>query len=221
MSSGANDQLAAVRNTTGGGSLSMTQINDEKSALLRLPLELRLVIFAYALGGNRITLRGHGYPPTVTSTLQTRASLSSSFNGCAELVAPLLICRQIYSETNLLIYKNNTFVFLNVDAKREFHRLTCKNQRNAITAIKPCPSYWEFLLWRESKSKTHVFSRFPNLKTVYIDLAWGCARVKAIYLGIKEPVEPDTPEETIQRIKATEGEHFKVIVETADVGEDD
>lgn len=74
------------------------QQNQRDSPLLRLPAEIRNIIFAYALGGH------------VFDTLRIIAHHYGTAVAKEQKLSPLLaVCRQIYSETALLLYSLNTF----------------------------------------------------------------------------------------------------------------
>jgi hypothetical protein len=66
--------------------------------LLRLPPELRCLVFQYALGGNTYEIRYHQRSKAVKNTTLSKHAL-----------ALLSVCRQIFAETALLPFDLNTF----------------------------------------------------------------------------------------------------------------
>ncbi|CAN9355968.1 unnamed protein product [Alternaria alternata] len=72
--------------------------NQQDSPLLRLPPELRCLVFEYALGGNTYMIRYHRTSKAVKNTTVAKHAL-----------ALLSVCRQIFAETALLPFSLNTF----------------------------------------------------------------------------------------------------------------
>ncbi|OAG15989.1 hypothetical protein CC77DRAFT_1078733 [Alternaria alternata] len=81
-----------------GKYFKMARENQQGSPLLRLPPELRCLVFEYALGGNTYMIRYHRTSKAVKNTTVTKHAL-----------ALLSVCRQIFAETALLSFSLNTF----------------------------------------------------------------------------------------------------------------
>jgi len=89
--------------------VASTTLNAVNSPLLRLPAELRNMIFAYVYTGT-----AYGFDDTIKITGRTQPS----FTGYVRLlnlkrrVGLSLVCRQTHDETALLPYKLGIFTFL-------------------------------------------------------------------------------------------------------------
>ncbi|CAN9349792.1 hypothetical protein AALT_g5434 [Alternaria alternata] len=81
-----------------GKYFKMARENQQGSPLLRLPPELRCLVFEYALGGNTYMIRYHRKSKSVKNTTVAKHAL-----------ALLSVCRQIFAETALLPFSLNTF----------------------------------------------------------------------------------------------------------------
>jgi hypothetical protein len=83
--------------------------NDKGSPLLRLPAELRIEIYKYALGGNEITIC-HWVRSKRPVILSGRyGDEAKSTERWTQLFSLGRTCHRIYSETELLIYSQNVF----------------------------------------------------------------------------------------------------------------
>ncbi|KAI4647686.1 hypothetical protein J4E93_004096 [Alternaria ventricosa] len=84
-----------------------SKLNATNSPLLRLPAELRNIVYGYVFEGNRYALGGYlftGKRPEEGNTLIWRTSRSND-------IGLLLACRQLHAETALLPYKLGVFHF--------------------------------------------------------------------------------------------------------------
>ncbi|KAI4948626.1 hypothetical protein J4E86_007974 [Alternaria arbusti] len=78
----------------------LTELNSVDSPLLRLPAEIRNMIFTYVFSGEEYLLRRHDYSTLICGEAVTDINMSL-----------LLVSRQAYSETALLPYKLGTICF--------------------------------------------------------------------------------------------------------------
>ncbi|KAI4609748.1 hypothetical protein J4E80_008393 [Alternaria sp. BMP 0032] len=72
--------------------------NQRNSPLLRLPAEIRHMIFGYALGGKTFHIHHHEYQGIAKNGTVSKNAL-----------ALLAVCRQVFAETALLPFSSNTF----------------------------------------------------------------------------------------------------------------
>ncbi|KAH8728539.1 hypothetical protein GQ44DRAFT_702441 [Phaeosphaeriaceae sp. PMI808] len=98
--------------------------NQESSPFLRLPAEIRCMIYGYLLGGNTIYIESRGYTKSHRKCFQC-VVYSQGVNPydaqlqCEETRPPFekcmtllnVACRQLYKETALLPYRRNTWAF--------------------------------------------------------------------------------------------------------------
>ncbi|KAF7671513.1 hypothetical protein GT037_010325 [Alternaria burnsii] len=91
------DGLLNVERKT-GKYFKIARENQQDSLLLRLPPELRCLVFEYVLGGNTYEIRYHQKSEAVKHTTISKHAL-----------ALLSVCRQIFAETALLPFGLNTF----------------------------------------------------------------------------------------------------------------
>ncbi|CAN9321678.1 unnamed protein product [Alternaria sp. RS040] len=91
------DGLLNVERKT-GKYFKIARENQQDSLLLRLPPELRCLVFEYVLGGNTYEIRYHQKSEAVKNTTISKHAL-----------ALLSVCRQIFAETALLPFSLNTF----------------------------------------------------------------------------------------------------------------
>lgn len=98
--------------------------NASTSPLLRLPPEIRLRIYKYVFGGQRLWIdcHRHKYRNSYATHLGARfCHFNITENSNRRLDIRLLrVCRQIFTEAALLPYTLNEFVFQSQLARREF-----------------------------------------------------------------------------------------------------
>ncbi|KAF2874966.1 hypothetical protein BDV95DRAFT_564030 [Massariosphaeria phaeospora] len=117
------------------------------SALLRLPAELRNLIYEYAVGGETIEL--HQY--------RRREYRQSAY----QLTLPL-VSRQLHAETALLFYSTNHFSFRQpIDIKWFVARRT-EEQIAAITSVQGPPDLYS------SRNEWTYSGVFPGLKELHV-----------------------------------------------------
>ncbi|KAF2118130.1 hypothetical protein BDV96DRAFT_597004 [Lophiotrema nucula] len=155
---------------------AIAKSNATQSPLLRLPAEIRHLIWSFAIGGNYIVITRrigtyvglkHESKP-MGHSLHGQPATPSNYRPPA-LHLPR-VCRQIYLETALLIYKLNKFVF-----PRSWHYVWeamdvwIKNRilahKNAVTMIEPSNMFWQSykMGFRQPLTK-----KFPNLDHIDI-----------------------------------------------------
>ncbi|KAI4648275.1 hypothetical protein J4E93_004687 [Alternaria ventricosa] len=98
----ANGLLNVEQKT--GKYLKIARQNQRNSPLLRLPAEIRNLIFGYALGGRTFHI-SHNIYQDVTKNTNVSKNTSVSKNA----LALLAVCRQVFAETALLPFSSNTF----------------------------------------------------------------------------------------------------------------
>ncbi|KAL1595211.1 hypothetical protein SLS60_009899 [Paraconiothyrium brasiliense] len=115
--------------------MAITQRNSTQSPLLRLPGEIRNLIYAYSTGQYNIyhTTTGSLIVGPVDPWDWRHAFVE--FPSVTGLLSLTLVCRQTYLEARLHVFANNTF-----DTKNFFYFRHCadklnKEQKNAITTI--------------------------------------------------------------------------------------
>ena len=94
-----------------------------ESPLLRLPAEIRNMIYAHTLGGHSWSISMSGGKPHAD-------------NHTKQALALLQVNRQIYSETHLHPYLHNTFEGRHIGHLREWIQSLSNVQRNSISTIK-------------------------------------------------------------------------------------
>ncbi|KAI4641893.1 uncharacterized protein J4E78_010323 [Alternaria triticimaculans] len=115
----------------------ITQHNATASPLLRLPAEIRNIIFAYALSHGDIELK---VIPRIINGPGRKGcwkhrNWANPFN-----ISPLYACRQIYFETALLPYELNVFVvFGNDSAFQDFFAHRTLAQIGALAKVRRQP----------------------------------------------------------------------------------
>ena len=128
-----------------------TELNSLNSPLLRLPGEVRNLIYQYALGGKVISVESNWGDIDTTFMLRSKTGFRFAkgcmpvFSRCqsptkknlakgANKLFPLTtVCRQLASETLGFVHKHNFFMFNSVGEYRRCARKFTQEQRNAIT----------------------------------------------------------------------------------------
>ena len=119
-----------VMSNKNGSKLILTILSikhNSETSLLRLPAEIRNLIWEYALGGRTIRCFALSFP-TPTSRIAKGANN-----------ALLRVCRQIYAETALSPYRMNTFSFDSFWSTQQWLRTESKAlpvQRQAIKTVR-------------------------------------------------------------------------------------
>ena len=100
--------------------------NASTSRLLRLPPEIRIRIYEYVFGGQRLCIDfcGPQYKDNYTTHLGRRFYHFNMVKGSdRKLDLRLLrVCRQIFTEAALLPYAQNEFTFRSQKARRQFQK---------------------------------------------------------------------------------------------------
>ena len=102
--------------------------NGSTSPLLRLPPEIRLRIYKYVFGGQRLWIdcRGPEYGNTYETHLGARFrhfNMTMTKNSDRTIdICVLRVCRQIFTEAALLPYAFNDFIFESQQARRHFNK---------------------------------------------------------------------------------------------------
>ncbi|KAF2833368.1 hypothetical protein CC86DRAFT_399994 [Ophiobolus disseminans] len=152
------------------------QHNATQSPLLRLPAELRDQISHLALGGlwitvtiDRYTLRSIAQPlpsPLVipgTKDQLNNANYKSAQSERTHLLALPLTCRQLYFETQSLLYSSNVLHF---PLSNDFERFIEAHFEAPVKMIMPPLPWTEDVMHGWARLFTSVF---PELKCVYLD----------------------------------------------------
>ena len=123
-----------------------TELNSLNSPLLRLPAEIRSMIFTYVFSGEEYIFRGHDNHPI---------TCGGSFE--YQNMGLLLVSRQSYAETALLPYQLGTISFrfdpgyttdLWQHYIKEFLEKRSVNQINSIVSLQACEMDWGGPQWR-------------------------------------------------------------------------
>ncbi|KAF2036006.1 hypothetical protein EK21DRAFT_84386 [Setomelanomma holmii] len=141
--------------------------NQRESPLLRLPSEVRNVIYELVLGGKTFKFKD----------AVNRGHASMVATSERHVLGLLYTCHQIYSEASLLPYSLNTFSFREFDVSLEpflSHRRLAHNR--AITSIE-LVTYQAARMWAapdgfsedfKEIEETEVIWRFPNLREIRV-----------------------------------------------------
>ncbi|KAF2118342.1 hypothetical protein BDV96DRAFT_597183 [Lophiotrema nucula] len=181
--------------------ITITQFNSQQSPLLRLPAEVRIQIWEYALGGLwiRLGLRlSHGTMKAYIFAI--REEFSKHYRPTKKRYFDLLqVCRQIYSETALLPWSLNPVSPPPDIGSQRTGILPA--QVNAITTLQ----IWDSHITDEN---IHHFALIPSLKTIYVLAYTDIARLDAgIALQISKKVigSSDGEPERLRVIRAFVG----------------
>ena len=155
--------------------------NQLRSPLLRLPAELRNIIYTMALQEGCIEIASQSVSLMSFNTILRAYRYSSSpdeptgirYQGSYTSFAS--VCRQMYSETCLLPYTLNTFCFDSHKAMQTWMSCRLAVQRHAITSFKPPTA----MIREYIKKQSSTFKKWlPKLKTLYLDL-WAPIETRA------------------------------------------
>ena len=111
-----------------------TYLNHESSPLLRLPAEIRNMIYEYALGGYDMQAEGPGDFNSGFELCTMDNDGHRSFN-VKHLTALTRTCRQIHTDTHLLFYQLNSFGSDHAKTIRQFFDKFTYVQRATITTL--------------------------------------------------------------------------------------
>lgn len=128
--------------------------NSKQSPLLRLPRELRDIIWDHALRGYQIKVYSNTY-----SAAGTTPCIPPEFH-------LLLVCRQIHSEIHPRHYSLGTFFFA---AAHDLRNYGDRNRLHHIQALETCAPYW----WVESPTECAVYfplEKMPALKSMHVSV---------------------------------------------------
>ena len=182
--------------------------NTRNSALLRLPAEIRNMIWKFALGGyivniDRVLEGGKRDPPKIRPMYPPNAS-NVDWKWSAIFKLPQ-VCRQVYAETATMVYQHNTFAGYLTEYRGgswDFF-VSCRlpAQIDAVVSIRPVRQAYGDLLYNSWRRRERLRVRgissvpatlpevqFPNLQEIYIDELWRTPQPtmqKYEYLNIK------------------------------------
>jgi hypothetical protein len=168
-----------------------TARNSRESPLLRLPGEIRNVIFGYVLGGKTLVAQPHPDPllarvvgmtftirPTLSVADPESDNLSSSDTSNVESadLALLSVCRQSYHEARLLPMSSNIWLFHDLyDLHSKTLSRLCDFQIRAITRV----TIEEDFTWPDTvpryvaamkRKDMHFYDLFPGVRYVYFNV---------------------------------------------------
>ena len=153
------------------------QRNTEQSPLLRLPAEIRNLIFHYVLGGQKVAIHSPSYYRPHESECKGESDFAIS-----EFKDPYIIlersrsvrpvdllktCRQIYAETVLLPFALNTFSYSSEIEVLDIKNKIFEAQRHAITAVQFCAIRGSL---QNQDGRIKAMSYLPGLRKVYINI---------------------------------------------------
>jgi hypothetical protein len=170
------------------------------SPLLRLPAEIRNTIYVHVFTGSEVRI-GHHWPsdnvPVEIRDPAQSASSTLETTTAQDFLAITLACRQLRSETSLLIFEHVLFVARSEYLERWADRKLQAAQRNAIkTAIflelpddRPLNGFASSLEgWFKDRTAT-----FPGLKQVIIlddaTYCWEDVKEELVVIGRKLGIE--------------------------------
>jgi hypothetical protein len=129
--------------------------------LFKLPAEIRNNIFKHALGGHEIRLNLTARNFTIQGSGNDDSSVTS--NGFLNLT---LVSRQVYTETALLPFTSNTFVFMHDSdtSQKGLAQILLPAQANSITTVKCRPGTVFFDASRGPIVSRHCLNTFADLR---------------------------------------------------------
>ncbi len=148
------------------------RVRSHNFPILRLPLELRLMVYKFALtfpcDGVRWTVRGlHRFSGQVNGRFVPEADPK-------ELLALLSVSRQIYNEAMGIFYSENSFEFSSLSILWSFLSGIGKKKRKFLRhlAFEYC-SYYHEQFYSDKRFAPHVFKLFKDeltLRSLHIDI---------------------------------------------------
>jgi len=122
--------------------------------LLRLPAEIRNLIFGYALGGKTFLIDHYVY--------QGIAKNRTRFKNALALLA---VCRQVFAETALLPFSSNTFSALHPQILNMWIKDLPTPFAHAITSVR----LHSCIRWSPLESWHDTHHGIPGLQNVFLD----------------------------------------------------
>ncbi|KAH7399680.1 hypothetical protein BKA66DRAFT_452360 [Pyrenochaeta sp. MPI-SDFR-AT-0127] len=189
--------------------------NTKNSNLLRLPGEIRNMIWALAMGGNYVRVKRVIHNITgnkfwVKTKLYAQATLTDNTLRSSGFKLPQ-VCRQIYAETATLGYKLNTFILEHNNWPKEAIGHLLLAQKDAVESILLEMTLFESYI--SSNVGYSIRSRYPNLKRIEVpDCAFG---FKQFPSGNDHWMNASTHgwwwEWAIEKIQQKEGQNIEII----------
>jgi len=125
-------KFQVTQRSTKAYAMFSSEVNRQRSPLLRLPAELRNKIYGYALGGIELRMSYRSKELGVVSPMSYDPHMS--FTPFHRLVGLTLVSRQIYAETKILPFELCTMLALGSTFNGLIERLNL-TQRQAISTI--------------------------------------------------------------------------------------
>ncbi|KAF2132568.1 hypothetical protein P153DRAFT_354070 [Dothidotthia symphoricarpi CBS 119687] len=158
--------------------------NEQESAFLQLPGEIRNYIYGYVLGGNRFILD----QPDVSVPKATAVLCPDNVQPACELLGLTEVCRQTRSESAPMVFFLNKFTLDNDPEPKSvtFANILGASQRNLIQHVVIDACHFECLL----DSVDAALENFQGLKRVTVVASWmGVETEETAYAHIKTIVE--------------------------------
>ena len=159
-------------------SFGSTKRNAEVSPLIKLPAEIRNQIYELVLSGYLVryhtetTSENSGRTWTIRLVATVKSGATRSTQASHAFALPL-VCRQIFTDTRLLVYSLSVMSFLYRDVLHRFVRSHPRDVVAAVTNVQPSQSMY-YGYWVISKNTpVPLATIFPNLTTIYIKQWWG------------------------------------------------
>jgi len=150
--------------------------------LLRLPPELRHLIFRHVIGGKTFEIRYEPEPDRslvrkrLASQVPKPKFIAKNTTVAKNTLALLVVCRQVFAETALLPFSSNTFSASRPDELEMWIKMFPPAVSEAITSIQlpawiklSFPEHWVVVVSRISQYK-QLSSNLASLKRVKLDV---------------------------------------------------
>ncbi|USP77329.1 hypothetical protein yc1106_04603 [Curvularia clavata] len=153
--------------------LQIAKRNSTESPLLRLPPELRNLIWEHVLGHHDIMINSGTWSSSRSEWLWsvqcTRSPLSKTGHRCWEMIEHTfelpLVCRQTYVEASPMIYTLNRFEFYQTRTFDHFIRNRVLGQRCLISCVTVPVGYFQHYLQHRRRP---FCSKFPNIERIRV-----------------------------------------------------
>ncbi|KAF2132950.1 hypothetical protein P153DRAFT_333723 [Dothidotthia symphoricarpi CBS 119687] len=189
--------------------MQMASRNSQESLLLRLPGEIRNIIWTYAVGGHLINIRDPYYRKRLSMKSGYHASplsISAQSPLLHQYVSPTFklpqVCRQIYCESSSLIYTQNCFAFGSLRAIDNWIKNRPLGQKRLVTSI-DVP--FEYMRLYYGSLRKFFREKFPSIKRIGVH-----SMVLYLSCGVHES-EEKTMTRIADNIKMYEGQDIDVV----------